>query len=77
MKAEVDISEGPSKETKRDLIDNTNKCTSIKIIGLHFHVQSTNTLTCFDLLRSSAGSLHQTSMYEIRMNYETDKNFSP
>jgi len=56
MKAEVDILADLSKETKHDLIDNTKKCTSIKILGLHFHIQSTNTLTCFNLI-SSSGSL--------------------
>lgn len=57
MKAEVDISADPSKETKHDLIDNTKKCISIKILGLHFHIQSTSTLTCFVLLISFSGCL--------------------
>ena len=30
-----------ANKTKHDLIDNTKKCTSIKILGVHFHIQST------------------------------------
>ena len=33
-----------------NLLDNTNKRTSIK--NIHFHIQSTNTPKCFDLLQS-------------------------
>jgi hypothetical protein len=53
-----------------NLTDNTNKCTSIKMYTVTYNPLKLQHVLIF--LRSSSGSLHQTTTYTTQINYHIE-----